>query len=108
MAMAGTMKLTQDKGKIGADPKMAWVEDFSDGAVRGIGALEVAGAAGLILPWALDIVPVLTPIAAVGLALVMAGGAFTHFRRGEAALMPPSLALAAIAAVIAVGRFGNL
>jgi hypothetical protein len=49
MTMAGLMKATQGKAKLSGDPKMAWVEDFSDGAVRGIGGLEVAGAAGLIL-----------------------------------------------------------
>ena len=53
MAMAGLMKTTQGKAKLSGDPKMAWVEDFSDVAVRGIGLLGVAGAAGLILPWAL-------------------------------------------------------
>ncbi len=50
MTMAGAMKASQGKDKLSADPKMARVEDFSDGAVRGIGTLEVAGAAGLILP----------------------------------------------------------
>ncbi len=29
---------------------MPWTEDFSDGQVKGIGALEVLGAIGLILP----------------------------------------------------------
>ena len=67
------MKATQGKAKLSGDPKMAWVEDFSDGGVRGIGVLEVAGAAGLILPWALDIARALTPIAAVGVAVLMAG-----------------------------------
>jgi hypothetical protein len=51
MTMAGAMKASQGKDKLSGDPKMAWVEDFSDGAVRGSGVLEVAGAAGLILPW---------------------------------------------------------
>ena len=31
MAMAGAMKASQGKDKFSADPKMAWVEDFSDG-----------------------------------------------------------------------------
>lgn len=108
MAMAGMRKTTQGKEKLSADPRMAWIEDFSDSTVRGIGVLEVAGAAGLILPWALDIAPALTPIAAVGLALVMAGAAITHLRRGETALMVPNLVLGAIAIVIAIGRFGDV
>lgn len=108
MAMAGAMKASQGKDKLSADPKMAWVEDFSDGAVRGIGALEVAGAAGLILPWALDVARALTPIAAVGVAVLMAGAAIIHLRRGEAAATVPPLVLGAIAVVIAIGRFAGL
>ncbi len=108
MAMAGMRKATQGKEKLSADARMAWIEDFSDSTVRGIGTLEVVGAAGLVLPWALDIAPALTPIAAVGLALVMAGAAITHLRRGETALMVPNLVLGAIAIVIAIGRFGDL
>ncbi len=108
MAMAGGMKAAQGKEKLSADPRMAWVEDFSDNAVRGIGALEVAGALGLILPWALDIAPVLTPLAAVGVALMMAGAAITHLRRGENAAIIGPLVLGAIAVVIAIGRFGAL
>jgi hypothetical protein len=108
MTMAGAMTASQGKDKLSADPKMAWVEDFSDGTVRGIGLLEVAGAAGLILPWALDIAPVLTPIAAVGVAVLMAGAAITHLRRGETAATVPPLGLGAIAVVIAIGRFAGL
>jgi hypothetical protein len=108
MTMAGAMKASQGKDKLSGDPKMAWVEDFSDGAVRGIGVLEVAGAAGLILPWALDIAPVLTPIAAVGVAVLMAGAAITHLRRGETVAIVPTLVLGAIAVVIAIGRFADL
>lgn len=66
-----------------------------------IGLAEVLGAVGLIVPWATRIVPVLTPVAAVGLAVLMAGAAQTHRRRKE-----PAIVLAIIAAVIAVGRFG--
>ena len=99
---------TQGKTKLSADPKMAWVEDFTDTQVRGIGAVEIAGAAGLIFPWALDIARALTPLAAVGLALTMAGAAITHFRREETAAAIPPIVLGAIAVVIAIGRFGDL
>jgi len=108
MAMAGAMKATQGKAKLSADPKMGWVEDFSDGAVRGIGLAEMAGAAGLILPWALNIARVLTPLAAIGLAVTMAGAAIVHFRRSEQQAALPPIVLGAIAVVIAIGRFGAL
>ncbi len=102
---AGLMKVTQPRKKL-RDSGMPWVEDFSDGAVKGIGALEVLGAIGLILPAALDILPVLVPIAATGLALVMVGAAFTHARRREPQAIAVNLVLLALAAFVAWGRFG--
>ena len=41
------------------------------------------GAMGLILPWATGILPWLTPLAAIGLALTMVGAFLTHLRRKE-------------------------
>jgi len=41
--------------------------------LRFIGVAEVCGAVGLILPWALRIRPVLTPLAASGLIVIMIG-----------------------------------
>jgi uncharacterized membrane protein YphA (DoxX/SURF4 family) len=102
---AGAMKLAQPKEKLAATG-MAWVEDFSPGMVKTIGALEVLGALGLILPAALGIIPVLVPIAAVGLAALMVGAAITHARRKERQMLPVNLVLFALAAVVAVARFG--
>ncbi len=102
---AGAMKLTQPKEKLAATG-MAWVEDFSPGMVKTIGVLEVLGALGLVLPAALGIIPVLVPIAAVGLAALMIGAAITHARRKERQMLPVNLALFALAAVVAVARFG--
>ena len=61
--------------------QQAWVEDFSPRAVKTIGALEVLGAIGLILPPLLGILPVLAPIAAVALALVQLVAIIVHVRR---------------------------
>src|SRR5258706_13499405 len=69
---AGGMKLIRPKPAL-VGSGMAWADDFADSNVKLIGAVEVLGAIGLVLPWALGIAPVLTPLAAVGLALVMAG-----------------------------------
>jgi uncharacterized membrane protein YphA (DoxX/SURF4 family) len=101
---AGLTKLTQPKEKLAAT--MGWVEDFSPGTVKLIGALEVLAAIGLILPAALDIVPVLVPLAAVGLVALMVGAAITHARRREAPMIAINLVLLLLAAVIIWGRFG--
>lgn len=102
---AGAMKLAQPKAKL-AESGMAWTEDFSDSQVKLIGLAEVLGAVGLILPAALDIAPILTPIAAAGLTLLMLGATVVHARRGEKSNIPVTLVLAALAAFVAIMRFG--
>jgi DoxX-like family len=62
---------------------------------------------GLILPAALDIAPVLVPLAAVGLVLLMVGAIITHVRRHEAQAIVVNLALLALAVLVAWGRFGT-
>ena len=101
---AGLMKLTQPKDKLA--PNMAYVEDFSAGAIKAIGALEILAAVGLILPAVLDIAPVLVPLAALGLVLVMIGAAVVHARRGENQMIVTNVVLLVLAAVVAWGRFG--
>ena len=56
---------------------MTYVEDFSTPAVKAIGAAELLGAVGLILPLATGIAPILTPLAAVGLTVLMIGAVAT-------------------------------
>src|ERR671910_39785 len=100
-------KLIMSKEKIAAlTPSARWVEDFSAGSVKAVGALEVLAAVGLVLPAALDIAPVLVPLAAVGLVLVMAGAVITRLRRREAKLMVADLVYLALAGFVAWGRFG--
>lgn len=100
---AGGMKLSRPKEELAKS--MGWVEDFSRGGVRLIGAAEVLGALGLVLPALTGVLPWLTPLAALGLALLMAGAAYTHLRRGEGpAVVPPSVLLL-LAALVAAGRF---
>ncbi len=70
------------------------------------GALEVLAAVGLILPGTLDFAPVLVPLAAVGLVLLMVGAIITHIRRHEAQPIVVNLALLALAGLEAGGRFG--
>jgi uncharacterized membrane protein YphA (DoxX/SURF4 family) len=103
---AGSAKLAQPKEKLVASPNMAWATDFSHGLIKLIGTLEVLAAVGLILPAALDIVPVLVPLAAVGLVLIMIGAAATHARREESQAVVTNVVLLAVAALVAWGRFG--
>jgi uncharacterized membrane protein len=103
-AMAGVLKATQPKDKLVT--RLPWVADFSQGTVRFIGIAELAGALGLILPAATGIAPVLTPLAAAGLAVIMVLAAITHARRKEPGAIAFNAALFVVAVVIAWGRFG--
>lgn len=104
-ALAGLMKLAQPRERLAASG-LAWAGDFPAGAVKAIGGLEVAAALGLLLPAATGVLPILTPLAAGGLVLVMLGAAVTHARRGELPAIAVNAVLLVLAAVVAWGRFG--
>jgi uncharacterized membrane protein YphA (DoxX/SURF4 family) len=99
---SGFMKMTQPYEQIVA--AMAWAGAVSPLLLQLIGAVEVLGAIGLILPPLLRIRPGLTPLAAAGLATVMVLAAVFHLLRGEVALVVPNLVLLALAAFVAYGR----
>ena len=100
---AGATKLSQPKEKLAKN--MTWVEDFSQGKVRLISTLEIVGALGLVLPALTGVLPWLTPLAALGLALLMAGAVYTHLRRKEGPAVVPPAVLLLLAALVAVGGF---
>ncbi|WP_410582890.1 DoxX family protein [Amycolatopsis sp. lyj-108] len=81
-----------------------WVLEFGSGTVKFIGLVEILGAAGLILPALLDIAPELVPLAALGLALVMAGAVVVRLRRREPMIALLDLAYLALCAFVAIGR----
>jgi len=105
---AGAMKLLTPYASLTENPQMAWSRDFSPGAVKAIAAAEVLAAIGLVLPWVTGIAPVLTPLAAVGLAITMVGAMVVHGRRGEWPALAPNAALLVLALAVAVLRFGQL
>jgi uncharacterized membrane protein YphA (DoxX/SURF4 family) len=99
---AGSMKLARPKEAL-VSSGMGYAEDFSGTQLKLIGLVEVLGAIGLILPLLLSILPILTPLAAVGLAITMLVATVVHIRRKEAPV--PTLALAAASIVSAVLGF---
>lgn len=102
---AGLMKVTTPKAKL--VERLPWAADYSDGQVKGIGIVEVLGALGLILPGITGIAPILVPLAAAGLAIVMVLAAIMHLRRGDGfAAVVPNIVLFALAVFVAWGRFG--
>jgi DoxX-like family len=105
--LVSSAKLFVPKEKMAAmGAATRWVEDFSPGALKAIGALELLAAVGLIVPAALDIAPVLVPLAASGAVLLLGGAVITRLRRGERATIVPDLVYLALAGFVAWGRFG--
>jgi len=100
--MAGIMKSTQPMAELAAT--MAWTGDIPATLVRFIGASELAAAVGLVLPAATRIRPLLTPLAAMGLVIVMVLASLFHISRGEWPGLPLNAALGGLAAFVAWGR----
>ena len=64
-------------------PFQGWASDFKPWHVKLIGALKLCAVAGMIAALLNPSLGMLMPLAAVGLALVMAGAIATHLRREE-------------------------
>ncbi|WP_297081943.1 DoxX family protein [uncultured Demequina sp.] len=104
---AGFTKLKDSREVYAAQkpPMTSYAERMPVWLFKFVGAAEVAAAIGLILPWALDIAPVLTPLAAAGLVVVMIGAFVDHARHGETKSLPVNILLGALALFVALGRF---
>lgn len=103
--MAGAMKLAKTKAELGE--QMAWVEDVTESRLLTIGVLELLGAIGLILPGITGIGPLLVPLAATGLGLIMILAARLHFQRSEMPNVAVNVILLVLAVFVAWGRFGS-
>lgn len=103
---SGFGKLFVPREKMAAMADAArWVLDFKPGTLKVIGALEILGAAGLILPAVLDIAPVMVPVTAVCWVALMVGAMITHGRLGQYKLVMLNSVYLVLAGFIAWGRF---
>ena len=73
--------------------------------LRFIGVAEGLGGIGLILPGLLRIRPLLTPVAAAGLAIIMIGATVITVATGEVATALIPLVVGLLAAFVAYGRW---
>ncbi|MBT2756858.1 DoxX family protein [Mesobacillus foraminis] len=100
--MFGSMKALQyEKAKA----SLPWVKDYSKGFVTFIGVSELLGGLVLILPYAIGIAPILTPVAALGLGLVMILAAGFHSKRKEYQAIGTNIIFLALAIFVAIGRW---
>jgi uncharacterized membrane protein YphA (DoxX/SURF4 family) len=103
--LSGAMKVFRPAPKL-VEMGMGWVDDMPLRMVRTIGVLEILAALCLILPPLLNIAPILAPLAATGLVLIMIGAIVTHARRKENNVIIGNVVLLVLAAFVAWGRFG--
>jgi hypothetical protein len=94
---SGGIKVVRSKDQL--RPMMGWIDTVPLRLVRTIGALEVLGALGLILPPLTGLAAGLALAAATGLALIQVGAISLHLSRGEARMIGLNIVLLALAAV---------
>ena len=91
LTIGGLAKLILPYATFSNISAVAWAKDFKPEHIKLIVLLEVAGALGLLIPLFLPSLAMLAPMAAVGIALYMAGAMATHLRRSEYMLMGGNL-----------------
>ena len=87
-----------------AKKSWGWVTVVPGALVVFIGVAELLGAIGIILPYAVNIVPVLTPVAAAALVVVVLCGALFHIKRKEYRELGVNIVFITLALIVAVGR----
>lgn len=107
-AMAGSMKTFQ---VVKVRETMPWAKDRSDNYIRFVGASELLGALGMLLPVLTGILAWLTPVAAIGLSIIQLLAIFQeHLPKKEYNVIPMNVVFLALSIFVAIGRwslFGN-
>ena len=102
--IAGFYKVITPKVKL--EKNMLWAKDYTEETIKFIGLSEMLGAFGVILPLALGIYPILTPIAAFALAVIMLLATRIHTHRKEYKEIALNMTIIVIAFLVAIFRFG--
>jgi uncharacterized membrane protein len=98
--LTGAVKLLVPREKL--QRRMHWAASWPRGRIKLLGLAEVLGAIGLVVPSGTGIAPLLTPLAALCLAILMVGAIETHRRLGERVL--PAVIVGALCLLVAVGH----
>lgn len=103
-AGGGLFKLTLPYAKFAKMPFQEWANDFKPEHIRLVGVFEVSAAVGMVALLFLPSLTMLTPLVAMGMALVMAGAMATHLRRSEYLNMGGNLMWLGFALFVAYGK----
>ena len=85
--------------------KFSWTTRSSKGFVRFVGVSELLIGLGLILPELTGILPILTPLAAVSLCVIMVLATIEHINHNEKQDTWKNVIVFLLAGFIAIGRF---
>lgn len=106
-AASGALKSTQSLDRMVATGQTA-AKIVPLPFMRTAGISELFAVAGLILPWVTGIARVLTPVAAIGLGVVMILAATVHSRLREPRNVATNLVILAVCVFVSAGRFADL
>lgn len=104
---SGALKSTQSRERLLATGQTG-IAPFPMPVVRLTAVCEIAAATGLVLPWSLGIATVLTPLAALGLCVVMVGAAISHASLREPKAVAANVVFLLMAAFVVAGRLAQL
>ncbi|SIT76358.1 DoxX-like family protein [Yoonia rosea] len=100
--MSGAMKLFTPIPELAA--MMPWAGEYSEGFVRFIGVVDLAGGLGLLLPSLTRIMPRLTVVAAAACVLLQILAILFHASRGEFEVLPLNVVYIGCALIVLWGR----
>lgn len=100
---AAAMKLFAPVAQVAA--MWPWAGQVSPLLLKGAGIVDLLGGLGLVLPGLLGIRPQLTPLAALGVLVLMVCASVFHVLRGEGNLIGFNIVVALLCGFVAWGRY---
>jgi uncharacterized membrane protein YphA (DoxX/SURF4 family) len=105
--ISGFAKATMSRDRLIATGQTG-IAPFPMPLIRIVAVSELFAVAGLFAPWLTETARVLTPLAAVGMSVVMIGAATSHASLREPKPVAVNATLLALAAFVAASRFASL
>ncbi|TWD83362.1 DoxX-like protein [Kribbella amoyensis] len=105
--VSGVAKSTMSRDRLIASGQTG-IAPFPLPLVRGVAICELLAVAGLFAPWLTDTARYLTPLAAVGLGVVMVGAAISHASLREPGSVAVNLLILSGCVFVAATRFAAL
>lgn len=106
-AYSGWMKSTRSASQLVAIGQTG-MENLTTPLIRFIGISELVGVVGLLVPWYTQIIPILTPVAALCLGLIMIPAGIIHYQRNEKRTVGVNAAILLLCLFVTYGRYTQM